>query len=208
MVLPYYQDSHVTLYHGDCREVLPQLEPVDLVLTDPPYGIERFSKGFGSTRFKGHGAEKDGIGWDVIPEAELLAAILSKATHGIVWGMNYLPLPRTEHFLVWNKHQTVDNFASAELAWTNIKKTKVLDFSIHLHNQRKFGGHPTEKPVDLMRWCIELAPKATSILDPFAGSGTTLRAAKDMNRISIGIEQSEKYCEIIANRMRQEVLGL
>jgi len=204
---PYYEDEHITLYHGDCADILPHLPQVDLVLTDPPYGIKRFSKGFGNTRFKGYGAENSGILWDVAPERNVLDLLLNKGTCCIIWGMNYLELPRTEHFLVWSKHQTVDNFASAEVAWTNIKRTKVFDFSIHLHNRRKFGAHPTEKPVELMKWCIELTKEADLILDPFAGSGTTLRAAKDMNRRCIGIEQSKEYCDVIVKRMKQQVLA-
>lgn len=207
-ITPYYQDDYVTLYHGDCRDILPHLEQVDLVLTDPPYGIERFSKGFGGTRFKNYGAEKDGIVWDVTPTSDLIHEVIAAGREAIVWGMNYLPAPRTEHFLVWSKHQPLDNFASAELAWTNIKKTKVFDLSILSHNQTKFGGHPTEKPVQLFRWCIELANNAKTILDPFAGAGTTLRAAKDMNRKSIGIEREQKYCDVIVRRLRQEVLPL
>lgn len=205
---PYYQDDYVTLYHADCREVLPLLEPVDLVLTDPPYGIERFAKGFGTTRFKGYGADKKGIEWDKAPNVDFFEMLLSKSVYSIIWGMNYFELPKTEHFLVWYKHQPVDNFADAEIAWTNLKRTKVFDYSIHLHNQRKFGGHPTEKPVELMRWCIKLAGKLNTILDPFVGSGTTLRAAKDMGIRAIGIEREEQYCEVAANRLRQEVLGL
>lgn len=208
MIKPYYQDDYVTLYHGDCRDILPHLEPVDLVLTDPPYGIARFSKGFGNTRFKNHGAEKNGIVWDVTPTSDLIHLVIASGHQTIMWGMNYLPVPRTEHFLVWSKHQPVDNFASAELAWTNIKKTKVFDFSISLHNRTKFGGHPTEKPIQLFRWCIGLVDNAKIILDPFAGSGTTLRAAKDLGLSCIGIELEEKYCDVIVKRLRQEVLPL
>lgn len=205
---PYYQDEYVTLYCGDCAEILPHLPPVDLVLTDPPYGIARFSKGFGSTRFKNHGAEKNGIIWDITPTSDLIHLVIASGNEAIIWGMNYLPVPRTEHFLVWSKHQPLDNFASAELAWTNLKKTKVFDLSISLHNQTKFGGHPTEKPVQLFRWCIELANNAKKIVDPFAGSGTTLVAAKNMGKKAIGIEREEKYCKVIVERLRQGVLGL
>ena len=123
--------------------------------------------------------------------------------------MNNLPLPITEHFLVWDKQQTVDNFASAELAWCNLPTpAKVFRFGIHQHNQSKVGGHPTQKPLALMKWCISLAPKADTILDPFAGSGTTGRAAKDLGRKCTMIEIEERYCEIAARRCAQEVLPL
>ena len=117
---PYYQDESVTIFHGDCREIVPELGRFDLLLTDPPYGIERFKKGFGTTRFRGHGCEKDGIPWDIAPDETTLQSMLSAADLSIVWGFNNLPLPLTEHFLVWDKEQTVSNFAGAEIAWCNL----------------------------------------------------------------------------------------
>lgn len=208
-MIPYYLDDYCKIYHGDCREILPGLPKVDLVLTDPPYGIERFKKGFGTTRFKGHGCENVGIVWDNVPEKELLELIISKGLEAIIWGYNNLELPRSEHFLVWDKEQTVENFASAELAYASVKKpAKVFRYAIHKHNHRKNGGHPTEKPVPLMAWCIDQTDNPKTILDPFMGSGTTIRAAKDLGRKSIGIEIEEKYCEIAVERLRQEVLDL
>jgi DNA modification methylase len=190
----------VTIYHGDCRELLPSLPKVDLVQTDPPYGIERFARGFGTTRFKGHGCEKAGIVWDVKPTPELLSEVMAKGHAAIIWGANNFTLPTSESFLVWDKVQSVDNFASAELAFTNLLVTaKVFRFPIHRHNQIA-KSHPTQKPVELMRWCLALAGGAKTILDPFMGSGTTLRAAKDLGRKAIGIEIEEKYCEIAAKR--------
>ncbi len=207
MARPYYQDSAVTIYHGDCREILPTLSKADLVLTDPPYGIERFRKGFGTTRFKGHGCETKGIEWDVKPEQGTFDLILSAGRNVIIWGANNFRLPTSEYFLVWDKEQTVDNFASAELAYTNLKvPAKVFRFSIHKHNQIA-KHHPTQKPVQLMAWCIGFS-EALTVLDPFMGSGTTLRAAKDLGRKAIGIEIEERYCEIAAKRMAQEVLAL
>jgi len=207
---PYYDDGKgIVIYLGDCRDILPHLPKVDLVLTDPPYGIERFKKGFGTTRFKGHGAEKNGIEWDVKPMAEQLAIILQCAPLSVIWGANNFDLPTSEYFLVWDKQQTVPNFASAELAYTNIKiPAKVFRYSIHQHNQDSSHEHPTQKPIELMKWCLEFVPEAQSILDPYCGSGTTLRAAKDLGRKCIGIEIEEKYCEIAARRLGQEVLDL
>ncbi len=207
---PYYEQDGITIYHGDCRDVLPTLEPVDLVLTDPPYGIERFKKGFGTTRFSQHeGVAKNGIEWDVKPTEETLERVVGAGTNAIVWGYNNLPLPLSEHFLVWDKFQTVDNFASAELAYINAPiPAKVFRYPIHQHNRTKGGGHPTEKPVSVMKWCIEFFPDAATVLDPFMGSGTTLRAAKDLGRKATGIEIEERYCEIAANRMRQTVMAI
>jgi DNA modification methylase len=205
---PYYEEEGIVIYHGDCRDILPHLPKVDLVLTDPPYGIERFKKGFGYTRFKGYGAEKDGIKWDVAPDRDCLAAILNAAQFSIVWGSNNYEMPASQYFLVWDKMQTVDNFASAELAYTNVKiPAKVFRFSIHDHNQTdKF--HPTQKPVELMKWCMGFVPEAKTILDPFAGSCTTAVAAKELGRKCICIEREEEYCIAAIDRLRQEVLPL
>lgn len=206
-VAPYYRDDAVVIFNADCKEIVPQMPKACLLLTDPPYGIARFKRG--SLRFDKTGEFPHGIAWDVAPDAEWLAALLTVAPLAVVWGMNNLPLPRTEHFLVWDKEQTVDNFASAELAWCNLPTpAKVFRFGIHRHNQSKGGGHPTEKPLALMLWCIGLAGDVQTILDPFAGSGTTGRAAKDLGRKCTLIELEERYCEIAAKRMQQEVLPL
>ena len=205
---PYYQDEYVTLYCGDCGELLPTLGRFDLLLTDPPYGIKRFERG--SLRFDKKREFPNGIKWDVAPDLETLNGIMEVVTNSIIWGMNNLPLPTTEHFLVWDKEQTVDNFASAELAWCNLKTpAKVFRYSIHRHNNSKIGGHPTEKPLMLMTWCIALAgDNVKTIFDPFAGSGTTGVAAKLLNRKCTLIEKEEKYCEIAARRLSQGVLQL
>ena len=93
--------------------------------------------------------------------------------------------------------------AGAELAWTNFDMPcKAIDLPVGKHDT----GHPTQKPLALMRWCLSFVPDATTILDPFMGSGTTLVAAKLEGRRAIGIEISEKYCEIAAERLRQGVL--
>jgi DNA modification methylase len=204
---PYYDHGGITIYHGDCRQIVPNLGMFDLLLTDPPYGIKRFEKGFGTTRFKGHGAEKDGITWDKTPEPWILEMLMGAAEKSIVWGANNFTLPPSEYFLVWDKEQTVDNFASAELAFTNLKRpAKVFRHSIHKHNQTT-KHHPTQKPLELMQWCIGLAGDVDTILDPFAGSGTTGEAAKHLGKRAVLIEREEKYCEIAANRLSQEVLN-
>jgi site-specific DNA-methyltransferase (adenine-specific) len=188
------------LYEGDCYTILPTLPPVDAVVTDPPYGIQRFTKGFGTTRFKGHGAEKDGFAWDKKPTAEFFASLLKSCTESIIWGANNFELPASEYFFVWDKMQTVDNFASAELAYTNIKMpAKVFRYSIHQHNQT-FRDHPTTKPVPLMEWCITFTSGAV-VLDPFMGSGTTGVACANLGRKFIGIERDPKYFDIACERI-------
>ena len=197
--------GNATLYLGDCAEVLLMIDKVDAVITDPPYGLKRFEKGFGTTRFKGHGAEKEGLIWDKTPEKAFFDMLLSKGENSIIWGANNFELPTSEYFLVWDKQQTVDNFASAELAYTNVKvPAKVFKYSIHQHNQIE-KSHPTQKPVSLMCWCLSFVPKAESILDPFMGSGTTGVAAIQMGRKFIGIEREQKYFDIACKRIEQAV---
>ncbi len=192
-----------TLYLGDCMDILPTLPKVDAVITDPPYGIKRFEKG--PLRFDKTGEYKNGITWDKAPEKAFFDLLLSKGENSIIWGANNFELPTSEYFLVWDKQQTVSNFASAELAYTNIKiPAKVFRFSIHQHNQIE-KDHPTQKPVDLMAWCIDFVPKAKTILDPFMGSGTTGVAAIQMGRKFIGIEREPKYFDIACKRIEQAV---
>lgn len=196
---PYYEQGGITIYHGDCREILPALGPVDLVLTDPPYGI-----GLAANPFR---QKFDRAGWDDSPvDSDLLELAISKGKHAIVWGGNYFGLPAHQRFLVWDKVQPED-FSSAmvEQAWSNLGgpaklfRRRVVSFS---------KQHPTQKPIELMQWCLGFAPDARVILDPFMGSGTTLRAAKDLGRKAIGIELEERYCEIAARRLSQEAMNL
>jgi DNA modification methylase len=195
---PYYQDESCTIYHGDCREILPHLEPVDLVLTDPPYGI-----GIAANPFRQKFQKSD---WDnIVVKDDLLNLAMGLAKESILWGGNYFNLPPSQGFLIWDKLQPEDFSSSqVEFAWwskqkpAKIFKKRVLSYEKH---------HPTQKPVDLMMWCINKAEIADLILDPFMGSGTTLRAAKDLGRKAIGIELEEKYCEVAAKRLRQEVFS-
>ena len=199
---PYYSENGITIYNGDCREILPHLEPVDLMLTDPPYGIgERMQGGtWGS-------AEKyaDFRRWDVAPSAELLAEAIGKGRQAIVWGANYFHMLPSRCWLAWDKQNAVRTMADVEFAWTNLDRpAKRFSWPVGVHAH----GHPTEKPLELIKWAIEESRTTGTILDPFMGSGTTLRAAKDLGRKCIGIEIEEKYCEIAVNRLRQEVLPL
>lgn len=211
---PYYQDSAVTIYHGDCREVVPTLGRFDLLLTDPPYGIGYVhGEGGGcsarSTSFSGvavYGDDKPFI------PAEWLGFPLV-----VLWGANHYAdkLPTSRGWLVWDKRGGMksNDQSDVELAWTNFltaarMRTQVWNGMITSGEQRgKPRVHPTQKPVELMAWCIGLAGEnVATILDPFAGSGTTGRAAKDLGRKAVLIEREEKYCEIAARRMGQEVL--
>jgi site-specific DNA-methyltransferase (adenine-specific)/modification methylase len=191
--------GNATLYLGDCAEILPTLSGIDAVITDPPYGIKRFEKG--SLRFDKKGEYKDGIKWDKKPPKEFFDMLLDIAPKAIIWGSNNFELPTSEYFLVWDKQQTVDNFASAELAYTNIKiPAKVFKYGIHQHNKIE-KDHPTQKPVSLMEWCISFCKESNVICDPFLGSGTTGVACAKMGKTFIGIEKEQKYFDIACKRI-------
>lgn len=199
---PYYQDDAVTIYHGDCRQIVPLLGRFDLLLTDPPYGIGLKMKGgtWGMSE-----KYKQMQEWDVLPEAEFINALPDYSAKTIIWGGNYFPLPPSPCWLVWDKRNPVPTGADCELAWTNFNKpAKRFSWKVGNHSL----GHPTQKPLELFTWCITHAKTAQTILDPFAGSGTTGRAAKDLGRKATLIEREERYCEIAAKRMAQEVLPL
>ena len=210
----FYEEPGITLYCGDCREVLPLLARVDLLLTDPPYGI-------GASHVK-RGGRQDGNSlapskeypiahWDdESASRETLLLAISKSERAIIWGGNYFPLPPNSCWLVWDKETGSNGYADAELAWTNLPGAVRM-----IHHQWKgmFQAfdeerwHPTQKPVPVMRWAMERAGEWVNIvLDCFVGSGTTLIAAKEMSRRAIGIEIEPKYCEIAVKRLRQEVL--
>jgi len=216
---PYYQDQDSTIFHGDCREIFPALDKVDLVLTDPPYGI-KMSGGFsGSEGFSGSGKKiirkQYDDSWDTNrPSQECFTQIISSGDLVIIFGGNFFAdiLPRGTHWIVWDKLNTMPTFGDCELAWTNSPRKSVVKVTIQyngLIGKERYRCHPTQKPENLFLWCIEKYSKEShTILDPFMGSGTTLRAAKDLGRKAIGIELEEKYCEIAVERLRQGVLNL
>lgn len=214
---PYFADDSVTIYHGDCREILPTLEPVDLVLTDPPYGIS----------YKASQPNAIDYGKIVNDDCEFNPGFLLGFPNIVLWGANNFChlLPSRGGWLVWDKRVTeaADKMMGSpfELAWCNKKTLYKICRLQHggaknadarngdVANQKRV--HPTQKPVALMRWCIGQVFKggdfsAAVIIDPFMGSGSTLRAAKDLGFRAIGIEIEEKYCEIAAERMSQKVL--
>lgn len=209
MPTPYYEDAKagITIYHGDCRDILPTLGPVDLILTDPPYGIGAIwkgGKGHGWANAREQGKERNQ--WDAeSPDAATIAQVLAGGKDAIVWGGNYFDLPISRGWLIWNKPERNFTLAEAELAWTS-KDMVIRVFDCHRSDADR--RHPTQKPVGLMRWCLSFFPDAQTILDPFMGSGTTLRAAKDLGRKAIGIEIEERYAEIAAKRLAQEVMAL
>ena len=206
---PYYEHAGITIYHGDCRDILPALPMVDLVLTDPPYGIGRDGQKMSTG---GHGGRKayDFGGWDSTrPDADVFGLLLKAGLSHVIWGGNYFAdlLPPRSGWLVWDKGQRIKQ-SDGELAWTSEDRALRIYELNRVALMMDGAEHPTQKPVALIRWCIWFFPDAQTILDPFVGSGTTLVAAKNEGRRAIGIEIEERYCEIAAKWLSQEVLPL
>jgi DNA modification methylase len=197
------QIGRATLYLGDCRDILPTLPKVDAVVTDPPYGIgadKAASKNNGKWGWTFYG-ETD---WDNSrPPAEIFDAILAAGKDQIIWGGNYFTdlLPPTMQWLVWDKGQRDFSLADCEFAWSSQQKAaRIFDYprALALQDGKE---HPTQKPIAVMKWCLNFVPKAETILDPFMGSGTTGVAAVQMGRSFIGIEREPKYFDIACKRI-------
>lgn len=215
---PYYQDEHISIYHGDIEKVYPLFGGFDLLLTDPPYGIGE-AKGRNKSRSvlatsRDYGCKS----WDDRPPSpEMFEWMKQVATNAIIWGGNYFGLPGTRGWLVWDKDNGENDFADCELAWTNLE-TAVRKFRWKWQGmlQENMANkdervHPTQKPLELMKWSITLAQKTASqkiyrVFDPYAGSGTTGRAAKDLGLQCVMVEREEQYCEAAAKRLCQQVL--
>ena len=210
MIEPYYQDEWATLYCGDCADIAPQLGVFDLLLTDPPYGID-------VTRINGTG--RNGLAnatrwkdskWDKAPPPpHLMTALMKQAKHHIIWGGNYFNVPPSKCWLVWDKVNGTNDFADCELAYTN------LDMAVRMKTWRWNGMlqqnmknketrmHPTQKPVPVLEWCLSFVPQARTVFDPFAGSGTTGVACKRNRRRCVMIERDPDYCAIAAKRLAE-----
>lgn len=219
---PYYQDEHSTIYHGDCREILPLLEPVDLVLTDPPYGVNFSGKVTKHTvNTKGYESIVDdsSIVVDVVLRALNICKTLSSRIVITPGSRNMFKYPEPDcvgaiyypagaglgrwGFTCWQPifYYGKDPYISKRLG------SRPDSFSTTISAEK--NGHPCPKPIQTMKWLVNKASfQKETILDPFMGSGTTLRAAKDLGRKAVGIEIEEKYCEIAVKRLRQGVLPL
>ena len=191
----YYSDKSTAIACGDCLEIMPQLEPVDLVLTDPPYGLN--SKMQGGTWGKKY-KESDMQKWDFL-QPEAIQACLKYSRNQIIWGGNNYQLPPSRCWLLWLKPE-LPTLSDIELSWTNYDKPSKV---IHKGPRIEAKYHDTEKPVNLIKKCITFSSGSETILDPFMGSGTTLVAAQELGRKCIGIEIEEKYCQIAVQRLKQ-----
>ncbi len=204
---PYYEHGGITIYHGDCREILPTLPKVDLVLTDPPYGmayVHGAARGPNASALNNWAIHGDDAPFD--------PSLVLSFPRVILWGANHYAdkLPPSAGWLVWDKrcNTVVNDQSDCEMAWTNFMTTARLYYLVW-DGFRRGGGekskprvYPAQKPVDLMKWCISRAPETKSVIDPYCGSGPTLEAAK-----VIGIDIEERACELSAKRLAQEVLA-
>jgi site-specific DNA-methyltransferase (adenine-specific)/modification methylase len=208
--------GNATLYLGDCMDILPTLPNVDAVITDPPYGIDESSKKVASRQRKNGNSKSladqrdyGDFDWDKAPPPqELIELMITKGDHQAFFGGNYFTLPPTSCWLVWDKLNGDNDFADCELAWTNWPKAvRRLQWRwngmIRQGNEERY--HPTQKPLEVMKWVIELCPKSDTILDPFMGSGTTGVAAIQLGRKFIGIEREERYFQIACERISNAV---
>lgn len=182
------------LMQGDCLEIMPHLDKVDAVVTDPPYGI-----GIADNPVRQKHARKN---WDANAIGkEHLQAICAISKEQIIWGGNYFELPPSRGFLIWDKKQP-ENFSLAmceQAWWSRDTNAKVFSKSVLGYDK----SHPTQKPVALMEWSLGFLPNADTILDPFMGSGTTLVACAKLGRKGIGIELDPDYFDIAVKRVEE-----
>ena len=204
-----YPDNFINkVICGDCLSVMKHIPDgaVDLVLTDPPYGI-------GADKKKAHSSIRDNPKWERTtwdkerPSREYFNEILRIGKKVAIWGGNYFTdyLPVSSGWVVWSKPQADTGFslADGELCWT----TEEFSLRIKKYSRRDGNSHPTQKPISLMEYCIDKFTQPNDlILDPFLGSGTTAVACKQLGRRFIGIEISKDYCKIAEDRLRQEEL--
>lgn len=193
--------------------ILMQGKKADLLLTDPPYGIDYGGLLKGKGDGKG-GADKNGWKsydvptWDKErPNKEAFLLMLSYANNQIIWGGNYFAdlLPPKMCWLVWDKGQRDFSLADGELAWTNFDKALRIKTYSRASANREYKVHPTQKPIELLRWCIEdiaqrNMDKVETVLDLFGGSGSTLIACEQLNRVCYMMELEPKYCDVIIKR--------
>ena len=194
--------NEVKLILGDCLEVMKDIpdKSVDAVITDPPYGIADIWKGGSSC---GWGVARLATPkrneWDKKPDKKVFDEIQRIAKEVIIWGGNYFELPASRGWLIWNKPERGFSLSEAELAWTS-KDMPMRVFDCHRSDPGR--THPTQKPLSLMKWCLEILKDSKSVLDPFMGSGTTGVACVQTGRNFIGIEIDPTYFATAEKRIK------
>ena len=211
---PYFETETGKLYHGKCEDILPHLPMYDLLLTDPPYGIgiKNTVGGDNMANVTNYG---DHNRWDDIPPSDIEFKLMKKSSKNqIIFGGNYFVehLFNSSCWIVWDKDNS-GNFADCELAWTSFSSA-VRKIKFRWNGMlQEYGGkakekryHPTQKPVGLFTRILEMySEKGQTVIDCYAGSGTTALACIKMARNWVLIEQEEKYCEIIKSRVEKEL---
>jgi len=189
----------------DCMLAVVEIEDnyFDLAIVDPPYGLERFKNGIGKN--DRHKVKTKNLDWNNNkPDQIYFNELFRISKNQIIWGANNFILPESEYFIIWDKKQTVDNFASAEYAYTNIKKpAQIFRYGIHQHNKTK-KIHPTQKPIDLYRWLLKhYAKPEDKIIDTHVGSGSSLIACHDEGFEYLGFELDQDYYNDASKRIDQ-----
>ncbi len=227
---PYYDDGKgIVIYHGDCREILSQLSRESGIVSDPQYQLANGHRANvkNKTAERGRKTLKGTVtvayDWPTLygDEQPFDPVPFIRPNRTILWGANHYSalLPVSTSWLIWDKRDGVssDDNTDAELAWTNtggpVRMFRLLWKGICRAGEDNIAisgakFHPFQKPVPLMSWCCQKIPDGLEIIDPFMGAGSTLIAAKNLGRRAIGIEIEERYCEIAARRLQQEVLQL
>jgi site-specific DNA-methyltransferase (adenine-specific) len=218
---PYYEHAGITIYHGNCREILPQVwGDAKACVTDPPYGMANnadYSRFSGGNTRRGPGTRHENIAGD---NETFDPSLLLNFDKLIIWGANHfwgkLPAGGCAIWIKRNDNAFGTFLSDAEIAYiagiqgvycfrrvfAGSQKAVDAGFDAYIPS-----AHPNQKPVELMTWCLNLVGTPESVCDPFMGSGTTLVAAKLAGLSAIGIEIEEKYCEIAAKRLSQEVFS-
>jgi len=213
MIKPYYEEENIKIYLGDCLNILKELQDksIDLILTDPPYGIsaDKGVGGFGSSRTDKHYLDN----WDIKPDKIYFDEMLRVAKRAIIFGGNYFTdmLPCNGHWICWDKKGLIafkNPYSDCELAWTNYPKKSVKKYTLiqqgFITDSKDKRIHPTQKPTELLIQILkDYSSEDDLIFDPFLGSGTTAIACKGLNRNFIGIEISKKYCDIAIKRIQE-----
>ena len=224
---PYYDADGITIYHGDCADVLPLVDPdtVDLLLTDPPYGInlntdyDGRGRGLASPNSTHVARTKRKAKANTFPpvagdDEPFDPSPLLEFRRVVLWGANNYArhLPDSPSWIVWNRQSGGSATADAELAFTNLGGT--VRMFTYLWNgcarageKETHGLHPTQKPTALMRWIVDRwTEPGDLVLDPYMGSGPVAQACRDLGRRYIGCELVEEYCKVAVDRLAQGVL--
>ena len=216
-VTPYYDRDGITIYNARCEDVLPTIDPssVDLLLTDPPYGINLDTDYSSIPGVSPNGKKHNG--------GRTYAAVASDDEpfdptnllgfgRVVLWGANHFAqrLPEGGQWIVWRKRGASPLLAAAELAWHNCGGRPVDYYETTRNEARQKDGHlhPTQKPVSLMMWSLDRfgVKRGDLVLDPYMGSGPLARACVDFGVRYIGIEMVEEYCRAAVSRLRQQSL--